>query len=143
MEKLITDNLQTNVKTLHNFCRCIDGRVKFAETMEGANTDVYSFSRAECIKKCKLDIPEQDDGTMLEIMCFDCMPCLDCTNALLYISAIQAAELREQLRAYEDTGLSPDEVNDLQALAGKMNVQDLVAENLRLHNKFRFEKIKL
>lgn len=111
--KLVTDNPQTNIETLHNFCRSVDGRVKFIETTEGINTDVYDFCRNECNRKCNMDIPEHDDGTLLDMMTLDCLYGQDCTNALLYISAIQAAELREQLKLYEETGLSPEEIEQL------------------------------
>lgn len=102
MDKIITDNPQGNYETLCNFCRYVDGRAKFMETMEGENTDIYDFCRSECIKKCAVNIPEKDDGSLMEMMCFDCMGCVDCLNALLYISACQAADLREQLKKYEE-----------------------------------------
>lgn len=118
--KLVTDNPQTNIETLHNFCRSVDGRVKFIETTAGKNTDSYDFCRHECKRRCNVDFPEQDDGTMLDMMTLDCMYEQDCTNALLYISAIQAAELREQLKLYEETGVSVKKVERL-----KEKVSDL------------------
>ena len=102
MGKIVTDKPQGNYETLCNFCRVIDGRAKFMETTEGENTDIYNFCRNECIKRCAVNIPEKDDGSLMEMMCFDCMGCLDCLNALLYISACQAADLREHLKMYED-----------------------------------------
>ena len=55
----------------------------------------------------------------------------DCHNCVIQKAINLLAE-------YENTGLTPDEINDLQALAGKMNVQDLVMENLRLARGKRY-----
>lgn len=103
MNKIVTDNPDGNYETLCNFCRYVDGRAKFVETMDGENTDIYEFCRKECIKKCGVNIPEKDDGSLFDMMCFDCMTCLDCLNALLYVSACQAVELREHLKKYEES----------------------------------------
>lgn len=101
MKKIVTDIPNGNYETLMNFCIAVDGRTKFRETTEGENTDVYDFCRKECISRCKVNIPERDDGELLEMMCLDCLYCVDCRNALLYLAAVQAAELRERLRRYE------------------------------------------
>ena len=50
--------------------------------------------------------------TAKEIMGGACAEC-DCELAVLYISAVQAAELRDHLMIYEDTGLTPDQILQL------------------------------
>ena len=101
MDKIITDTPSNNYETQCNFCRYVNNRAKFLETSAGKDTDIYDFCRKQCKEKCDVNFPEEDDGTMLETMCFDC--CMsDCVIYLLYISAVQAAELRERLKIYEE-----------------------------------------
>ncbi|MGN0665599.1 MAG: hypothetical protein ACI4KF_03630 [Huintestinicola sp.] len=100
---MITETPDSNYDTLCNFCRYVDGRAKFLETSSGKNTDIYDFCRKKCKEKCNVDFPEKDDGSMMDKMCFDCSG-NDCLNYLLYISAVQAAELREHIKTN-----SPDE----------------------------------
>lgn len=101
MEKIITDTPSNNYETQCNFCRYVNNRAKFLETSSGKDTDIYDFCRKQCKEKCDVNFPEEDDGTMLETMCFDC--CMsDCVIYLLYISAVQAAEVREHLKKYEE-----------------------------------------
>jgi len=49
----------------------------------------------------------------------------------------------DRLDDYEDTGLEPEEIEAVMALAEKMNVVDLVRENLRLANKLLHTEIRL
>ena len=93
----ITDNPISNYDILCNFCRYVDGRAKFLRTEAGDDTDIYDFCRNKCSEKCGVDFPEKDGGFMMEKMCFDCSE-TDCLIYLLYITAVQAAELREHIK---------------------------------------------
>lgn len=50
---------------------------------------------------------------------------------------------KAKLTAYEETGLEPDEVAQILKLAEKINVCDLVKENLHLNNKLRHAEAEL
>lgn len=136
MKKIVTDTPNGNYETLMNFCVAVDGRTKFRETTEGENTDVYDFCRKECISRCKVNIPERDDGELLEMMCLDCLYCVDCRNALLYLAAVQAAELRERLRRYEsgDDDVMPmkhghwEQVDDTKCKCSECEVITMIAQ---------------
>lgn len=93
----ITDTPISNYDALCNFCRYVDGRVKFIRTKTGDDTDVYDFCRNKCKEKCGVDFPEKDDGSMIEEICFNCSG-IDCLIYLLYTAAVQAAELREHIK---------------------------------------------
>lgn len=101
----ITDTPISNYDMLCNFCHYVDGRAKF-RTEAGDDTDIYDFCRNKCKEKCGVNFPEKDDGSMMEKMCFDCSG-TDCLNYLLYISAVQAAELREYIKNHNSDNGEP------------------------------------
>lgn len=51
--------------------------------------------------------------------------------------ACREEELKRRLKSYEDTGLNPEEIMAVMGLAEKMNICDLVRENLKLSNTIR------
>lgn len=102
----ITDNPISNYDMLCNFCRYVDGRAKFLRTEAGDDTDIYDFCRNKCSEKCGVDFPEKDGGFMMEKMCFDCSE-TDCLIYLLYITAVQAAELREHIKNHNSDNGEP------------------------------------
>lgn len=48
-----------------------------------------------------------------DVMNGSCAEGCDCVLSVLYAVAVQAAELRERLKQYEDTGLMPEEVESI------------------------------
>lgn len=102
----ITDTPISNYDALCNFCRYVDGRVKFIRTKTGDDTDVYDFCRKKCKEKCGVDFPAEDDGSMIEEICFNCSG-IDCLVYLLYTAAVQAAELREHIKNHNSDNGEP------------------------------------
>lgn len=101
MERMVTDNPKCNEENLYNYAFASeDKRVKlrYADGEEDIDLCEYIAKVAEC------GITED---SVMDGGCFEC----DCVNAYLYICAVQAAELRERLREYEETGLTPKEIN--------------------------------
>lgn len=49
----------------------------------------------------------------------------------------------DRLASYEDTGLMPEEIEDFMKLAERMNVCELVHENLVKANELRHEEAKI
>lgn len=102
----ITDTPISNYDAMCNFCRYVDGRVKFIRTKTGDDTDVYDFCRKKCKEKCGVDFPAEDDGSMIEEICFNCSG-IDCLVYLLYTAAVQAAELREHIKVHNSYNCKP------------------------------------
>lgn len=106
MERLTTDNPQTNVETMCNYARAKNQEVylTYADGEEVALAEYIAKHAAE---------DHGCDTTAQEVIEGDsCMEC-DCPLAILNVVAVQAAELRARLMKYEDTGLSPEEINEL------------------------------
>lgn len=103
MNRLTTDKPVGNTERMLNFAYCADGRVKllYAEGKDNIDLCEYVAYRATSVGCCLTD-DDVMDGSCVE----DC----DCVLSVLYTIAVQAAELRERLKQYENTGLMPDEV---------------------------------
>lgn len=109
----LTTNADTNSNYLQmmNFAYYKDGKVylKYADGEDDIDLCEY-VSRMAKDKNCCPSAEEVMEGA-----CAEC----DCELAVLYIAAVQAAELRDHLMAYEDTGLTPEEIMKLKG--GKKN----------------------
>ena len=94
MGRLTTDNPTTNTEALLNFARARDGRVILAHVNGLEDMDLCEYV-ADLAKKqgCNLTPEAVMDGA--------CLAC-DCELSVLYTVAVQAAELRARLKAYED-----------------------------------------
>lgn len=107
MERLTTnDDANSNYLAMMNFAYCENGRVclRYADSEDDIDLCEY-VSRMAQHKCCRCTAEEIMDGA-----CAEC----DCELAVLYISAVQAAELRDRLMIYEDTGLTPEQIVKLQ-----------------------------
>lgn len=102
MERLTTDNPLGCLQTMLNYAYDKDGNVylRYGDGEEDINLCEY-ISRVAKEKGCFYTAQE-----ILDEACTEC----DCEMAILYCVATQAAKLRARLAAYEDSGLSPDEV---------------------------------
>ena len=103
MKKFVTDNPQTNVETLQNLAFVKDGEVWVrGASEEGEDCKLVDLAKRACngcFSKAEIENIKDVDG-IGEFY-------LDCSMdgypvATLYITAVQAAELREYLRAYEN-----------------------------------------
>lgn len=114
MERLTTNNPQTNFQTLMNYAYAKDGRVclRHADGQDEKDLCEYIASRS----------PEMCGGVTQEsVMDGACMEC-DCPLGILNTVAIQAAELRSRLKLLEDIlgdDYDTDHTRDL--LAAKKN----------------------
>ena len=99
MERMTTDNPKTNTEVLLNFVYAKDQRVYLRYADGEENKDLCEYvSNYACSKGCAGTFPQD----VMEGSCLEC----DCEMALLYVAAVQAAELRERLKAYEDAEAS-------------------------------------
>lgn len=103
MKKFVTDNPQTNEETLQNLAFVKDREVWVrGASEEGEDCTLNDLTKRAC-SKCflKEDIEKIKDIDGIGEFYLDCS--MDgCPVATLYITAVQAAELREYLRAYEN-----------------------------------------
>lgn len=115
MDRLTTNSPETNFETLMNYAYHSDNGQIFLRYAGEHIVLLTAYMREQCQNRgcCsdKVDA-EQLDGFM---------GCCNCPLGILYYCAVQAAELRERLSAYEDTGLTPEEIEQLRA------------DNVRMH----------
>ncbi len=120
MKKLVTDNPKGNVESAHNLYY-----IKNKETWvlgggpapDYADISLYDFMR-RIISIHGLNIQTDDNdamGEQLYELLFDNVDSKEGVAALLYASAWAFSELREKLKAYENTGLEPEEIEALKA----------------------------
>lgn len=91
-ERLTTDNPTTNTKNMLNLAYAKDGYVYLRYGVNDVNLCDY-VSEFATKQGCNYTANE-----ILEGACLEC----DCEVNLLYCLAVQAAELRERLKYYED-----------------------------------------
>lgn len=92
--RLTTDKPTNNTQTMLNYAYAKDGRVILRYGNGEEDIDLCDYIALEAADKCCR--PTAD-----EVMDGACMEC-DCPLAILYVVSIQAAELRERLKEYED-----------------------------------------
>ena len=94
MNRLTTDNPKTNTEAILNYAYAKGGRVRLAYADGEENIDLCEYVAHLSAKHgCELT-PE----SIMEGSCMEC----DCEIGVLYVVAIQAAELRARLAKYED-----------------------------------------
>ena len=99
MKRLTTDHPESNVELAMNLAYVKDSEVWLRLYPD---MSLCEYAAAACARQgCGDMTPESimEDGLN---------DCDDCPVAIAYAAAIQAAELRERLKAYEDAGLSPE-----------------------------------
>lgn len=118
MKKLVTDNPKGTVNSAHNLFY-----IKDKETWVlggGPGPDYNDISLCDfvrgIIKDYSLDIAAKTNDEMGEELYYrlaDGAETPEGIVALLYTSAWAFSELREKLKAYESTGLEPEEIEEL------------------------------
>lgn len=94
MDRLTTDNPETNLQALLNYAYAKDKSVHLAF---GNGEDNIPLDEYIAHEACKHGCP-QTPGLVMEGGCMEC----DCPIAILNAAAIQAAELRGRLKMIED-----------------------------------------
>ena len=89
-----TDNPQSNTETMLNYAYAKDERVCLRYGNGKDDIDLCDYI-AEEAKDCCLSPQDVMDGS-----CFECG--CECSLGILYVLAVQAAELRERLKDFED-----------------------------------------
>lgn len=120
MKRLTTNDPQNsempNFHTLMNFCTAKNGRAVLCYADSEKNVDLAEYTACkchvhgkECGNKMCSDMTSEEiiDGALMELEC-------DCENAVMYFCGVQAAANNDRLKAYEDTGVSPEEIQEMQ-----------------------------
>lgn len=94
--RLTTDNPLGNFDALMNFAYAKGGQVLLRYANNQENMDLCDYIAFHTKGTCNLSAQEVLDGA-----CFECDD-FSCSLGRVYISAIQAAELRERLKMFED-----------------------------------------
>lgn len=118
MERVITDTPNSNTETMLNYAFVKDKNVALRYADGEDDIDLCEYvSRLAKKKGCNISPESIMEGSCIECGCVDC----DCEVGILYVVAVQAAELRQRLKSYVDTGLTPEEI----AKATKWNKLEL------------------
>ena len=115
MKRLTTDNPQTNIETALNLFYVKDGQAWVrggGPEPDCPDVTLCDFMR-RILRANEIDMDESSDQELsdeLFDMLFYGVDTADGLIALLYAAGWAFAELRERLKAYEETGLTPEEV---------------------------------
>lgn len=109
MKRLVTDDPQNNMEVMFNLAFVKDKEVWIRDSgPDGENCTLIDFSRQMCMKnhECQFDdgFPAdlaKNDFDQIGDLFMECSMC-GCPIGTAYFIAIQAAELRERLRMYEN-----------------------------------------
>jgi hypothetical protein len=105
-KRLTTEDPQNNMQVCHNLTKVIDRIVYLRDcSKERKDISLIDYCRDKCFETCGIEC-DPDPADFGEIMA----TCCDCMVSLFYWMAVGHAELRLNLSAYEDTGLSPEEI---------------------------------
>lgn len=100
MKRLTTDDPKTNVETVLNYAYATDDGVKLRFANGDEDVDLCDY-----IEQQRKEFGFSCGVTSIDVMDGSCNEC-DCVLSILNIVSIQAAELRERLKRYEDEELS-------------------------------------
>lgn len=109
MKRLVTDNPQDNMEVMMNLAFVKNKEVWIRGSgPDGEDCTLINFSRQMCMKnhECQFDdgFPSdlgKNDFDQIGDLFMECSMC-GCPIGTMYFIAIQAAELRERLRKYEE-----------------------------------------
>lgn len=123
VRRLTTETPESNYEWLHNMITIKNREVYLKDYSDDGDLSLIDYCRNECKRECDIDI-NADVEEFGEYM--DC----DCIVSLFYHMAVGHAELRSHLKAYEDTGLSPEEI------VKRVNMFDAIHESYKKANKY-------
>ncbi|WP_283606525.1 hypothetical protein [Faecalispora anaeroviscerum] len=135
MERLTTDNPQSNMESAHNIFSIKEGTTVCCLTEDSHEITLYDFMRhcAEVLH-CSISYDDESDddiGEFLTDQLFDGLNSPEGILAHFFTTAWAFSELRAKLKAYEDTGLSPEEVIQVNDFSHSQCAR-LLAENAKL-----------
>lgn len=95
-ERMTNDNPQGNYEAVLNYAFVKDDKVLLRYANEQENIDLCDYIAFHAKGTCGMSAQEVLDGS-----CFECDD-FSCSLGRAYIAAVQAAELREKLKIYEN-----------------------------------------
>lgn len=119
MKPFVTDNPQNNVENMMNLAFAKDGEVWIRYGSKDGQSDctLVDFCRRMCCVygACMYEHVPYETNDELDTICDILTDCSGegCPVGTTYFAMIQAAELRERLRMYENHGVMPDELERL------------------------------
>lgn len=114
MKRLTTDTPKGNFETMLNFVYGKDGWAHIRHDGEREDVPLTDWAKAQCIKRGCDEFPGETTQEIDETLCDCLMDGEGCPVALAYCFACQASHLRGYLAAYEDTRLTPEDIDALQ-----------------------------
>ena len=125
MIRLTTDNPKSNIESAHNLFRIKDGTTVCNLTDDGHEITLYDLMR-HCgeVLNCRIAYDNGTDDDISEFLTDNLFDGCDSSEGILahfYTAAWAFSEIREKLKAYEDSGLTPNEVKQLKKENGKSN----------------------
>lgn len=132
MERLTTNNPQDNLENALNLFFAREGKTWVRNYGLGQNEDVSLDDLTREIAKTNgLEIAQSDDDQEISWEMADALYISDGTLdgetvvALFYTAAWVCAELRAHLMAYEDTGMTPEEVGRIKEYMQPFTIRDM------------------
>lgn len=144
MKKLVTDNPTDNGMMMLNlvFVKDHEVWVRYG-SREGTDCTLVEFCRRLCVVygSCNYaEVPFKVGGELDDIgdILMDCSGD-GCPVGTMYFAMIQAAELRERLRMYEDHDVMPDELESLKLCRHNCKIDCLLKKYNELKEKYDYE----
>lgn len=115
MDRLTTDNPQNNMESAHNIFSIKNQTTVCSLTEDGHEITLYDLMR-HCseVLHCRVSYDSGTDDDIGEFLFDNLFDGCDSPEGILahfYTTAWAYSELREKLKAYEDSGFEPDEIN--------------------------------
>lgn len=107
MNRYTTNKPAGNVEGYRNFVFIKDQEVYLRGMENDEDVSLDEYCKKQCKIKCDADYNDVPVDEFAEYL--DC----DCPISALYFAALGAAELRERLSRYEDTGLEPEDIKTI------------------------------
>jgi hypothetical protein len=106
MRNLVKENPQGNYEYIHNLTTVKDNEVYIRDYDDMGDLSLRDYCSEFCKRKCGrvIDVSLEEFGEYM-----DC----DCVVSMFYWMAVGHAELRLHLKAYENTGRDPEEIEEL------------------------------
>jgi hypothetical protein len=128
-KRYTTDKPEGNVDGYRNVAFIKNREVYLRGIDDGNDMSLDAYCKKECKAKCDIDFSDVPVDEFAENM--EC----DCPVSVAYFTALAAAELREKLARYEDTGLEPEEIKQPKRIHIKNQLNDKLTIEFCCGNK--------
>lgn len=124
MKRLTTDNPRDNFETALNFVYGKNGVAYLRSDGERDDVPLHEWAKRQCVSRGCDEFPGETLEEIDETICGCGFDFSGCPVYLAYTFACQAVHLRSRLKLYEDTGLFPGDVSNLDTGEGDHNGSD-------------------